>query len=112
MQIVALILFYIFTQYLLCGNFVGTVWEGHFLFQHDCALAHKARSKKTWLDEVEWRLQARPSRPISMPGITKTLLDEWAKIPTVPHFIYIYIYVFSRHFYPKRLTGYIYLYIL
>lgn len=32
------------------SNFVGTVWEG-LLFQHDCALAHKARSTKTWLEE-------------------------------------------------------------
>lgn len=27
--------------------------EGTFLFQHDCALEHKASSIKTWLDEFD-----------------------------------------------------------
>ncbi len=81
-----------------------TLWEqfskGPFLFQHDCAPVHKARSIKTWLDEtdwptqspdlipikhpwheLEWRLHTRPSRPASVPDLTNSVLDEWAKIP-------------------------------
>ena len=33
-------------------------------------------------DELEWRMQARPSPPTSVSDLTNTLLDEWAKIPT------------------------------
>ena len=68
-----------------------TLWEefrgGPFLFQHDCAPVHEARSIKRWMsefgveelhwpaqssdlnliehlwDELEQRLRARPSRP-------------------------------------------------
>jgi len=79
-------------------NFVGTIWDGPFLFQHDCALVHKARSIRTLMskeelhwpaqspnfnpiedlwDELEWRLRARPSCPTSVPDLTNALLKEW-----------------------------------
>ncbi|KAI2648434.1 Transposable element Tc1 transposase [Labeo rohita] len=69
-----------------------------FLFKHDCAPMHKARSIKTWLDgfgveELDWptqnpdlnpiqhlwdelerRLQARPSRPTSGPDLTHAFI--------------------------------------
>uniref|UniRef100_A0A667WWW4 Tc1-like transposase DDE domain-containing protein n=1 Tax=Myripristis murdjan TaxID=586833 RepID=A0A667WWW4_9TELE len=78
---------------------------GPFLFQHDCAPVHKARSIKTWMtesgvDELDWpaqspdlnpieylwdelerRLRARPSRPTSVCDLTNALLEEWSKIP-------------------------------
>ncbi len=78
---------------------LGTVWESPFLFQHDCTSVHKARSKKTWLDEfgvekLDWstqspdlnlikhlwdelklRLRARLSHPKSIPDPT----NAWAK---------------------------------
>ncbi|MCI4391978.1 hypothetical protein PGIGA_G00140630 [Pangasianodon gigas] len=97
-------------QDILDNAMLPTLWEqfgdGPFLFQHDCAPVHKARSIKTWLDEfgveeLDWpaqspdlnpiehlwgelerRLRARPSRPTSVPDLTNALLDEWAKIPT------------------------------
>ena len=76
----------------ILGNFMlPTLWQqfgdGPFLFQHDCPPVHKARSIKTWMrefgveeldwsaqspdlnpiehlwDELEQRLQARPSCP-------------------------------------------------
>lgn len=79
--------------------------EGPFLFQHDCAPVHKARSIKAWLgefgveeldwladspdlipiehlwDELEQTFPARPSHPTSVSDLTNALLDEWAKIP-------------------------------
>ena len=81
-------------------NLVGTVWSS-FLFQHDCAPVHKARSIKTWMtesgvDELDWpaqspdlnpiehlwdelerRLRARPSPPTSVCDLTNinTLLN-------------------------------------
>jgi len=85
------------------------LWEqfgyGPFLFQHDCAPAHKAKSIKIWISEfgvgeLDWpaqspdlnpiehlwdklkrRLRARPSRPTSVPDLTNALLEEWSKIP-------------------------------
>uniref|UniRef100_A0A667WHW0 Tc1-like transposase DDE domain-containing protein n=1 Tax=Myripristis murdjan TaxID=586833 RepID=A0A667WHW0_9TELE len=78
---------------------------GPFLFQHDCAPVHKARSIKTWMtesgvDELDWpaqspdlnpiehlwdelerRLRARPSRPTSVCDLTNALLEE-CNIPT------------------------------
>ena len=80
--------------------------EVPFLFQHDCAPVHKARTIKTWLDEfgveeLDWpaqspdlnpiehlwdelerRLRARPSRPTSVPDLINALQNEWAPIPT------------------------------
>ena len=86
-----------------------TLWEqfgdGPFLFQHDCAPVHKARSIKTWMrkfgvdelerpaqspdinpiehlwDELEWRLRARPPCPTSVCDLTNAPLEEWSKIP-------------------------------
>jgi len=82
-----------------------TLWkqfgDGPFLFQHDCAPVHKARSVKTWMsqfgveeldwpaqspdlnliehlwDELERRLRARHSRPTSVSVLTNALLEEW-----------------------------------
>ncbi|KAI4873598.1 hypothetical protein NFI96_001402 [Prochilodus magdalenae] len=77
-----------------------------FLFQHDCVPLHKARFIKTWMsefgveehqvdwpaqspdlnpkehlwDELERRLQARPSRPTSVPDLTNGLLEEWSEV--------------------------------
>lgn len=33
-------------------------------------------------EELDWRLQARPSHPTSVADLTNALWDEWAKIPT------------------------------
>ena len=94
----------------ILGNFMlTTLWkqfgDGPFPFQHDCAPVHKARSIKTWMsdfgvedfdcsaqspdlnpiehfwDELERRLQARPSLPTSVSDLTNVLLEEWSKIP-------------------------------
>ncbi|KAK1801388.1 hypothetical protein P4O66_023069, partial [Electrophorus voltai] len=78
--------------------------DGPFLFQHDCAPVHKARYIKTWMsefgveeldcpaqssglnpiehvwDELEWSLQARPSRPTAVSDLTNALLDKCSKI--------------------------------
>jgi len=32
-------------------------------------------------DKLEQRVQARPSRPTSLPDLTNVLLEEWSKIP-------------------------------
>lgn len=97
-------------QVILDNSMLPTLWkqfgEGPFLFQHDCAPVHKARSIKAWLDEfgveeLDWpaqspdlnptehlwdelerRLRARPSSPTSVSDLTNALLDEWGKIPT------------------------------
>ena len=94
---------------ILDNSMLPTLWEqfgdGPFLFQHDCAPVHKARSIKTWMrefgvDELDWpaqspdlnpiehlwdelerRLRARPSRPTSVCDLTNALLEEWSKIP-------------------------------
>ena len=86
-----------------------TLWEqfgdGPFLFQHDCAPVHKARSIKTWMrefgvDELDWpaqspdlnpiehlwdelerRLRTRPSCPTSVCDLTNVLQEECTKIP-------------------------------
>ena len=90
-------------------NSMLPTWEqfedGPFLFQHDCAPVHKARSIKTWMrefdvdelgwpaqspdlnltehlwDELEWRLRAGPSHPTSVCDLTNALLDKWSKNP-------------------------------
>ena len=46
-----------------------TVGDGPFLFQHDCALGHKARSIKTWMnefgeEEFDWPAQSPDLNPI------------------------------------------------
>ena len=86
-----------------------TLWEqfgdGPFLFQHDCAPVHKAKSIMTWIrefcvdeldwpakspdlnpmehlwNELEWRLRARPSHPTSVCDLTNALLEECLNIP-------------------------------
>uniref|UniRef100_A0A3P8SGA8 Tc1-like transposase DDE domain-containing protein n=1 Tax=Amphiprion percula TaxID=161767 RepID=A0A3P8SGA8_AMPPE len=96
-------------QDILDNSILPTLWEqfgaGPFLFQHDCAPVHKARSIKTWMtesgvDELDWpaqspdlnpiehlwdelerRLRARPSGPTSVCDLTNALLEEWSKIP-------------------------------
>ncbi|KAI2662490.1 Transposable element Tcb2 transposase [Labeo rohita] len=95
-------------QDILDNSMLPTLWEqfgaGPFLFQHDCAPVHKARSIKTWMtesgvDELDWsaqspdlnpiehlwdelqrRLRARLSRPTSVCDLTNALLKEWSKI--------------------------------
>ena len=94
---------------ILDNSMLPTLWEqfgdGPFLFQHDCAPVHKARSIKTWMrefgvdeldwpaqspdlnpieqlwDELEQRLRARPSHPTSVCDLTNALLEEWSKFP-------------------------------
>ena len=55
-------------QEMLDNSMLPTLWEqfgdGPFLFQHDCASVHKARSIKTWMrefgvDELEWPAQSQ-----------------------------------------------------
>jgi hypothetical protein len=86
-----------------------TLWqqfeEGPFLFQHDNAPVHKARSIQKWFvkisveeldwpaqspdlnpikhlwDDLEHRLRARPNRPTLVPDQTKALVAEWKKVP-------------------------------
>ena len=78
-----------------------TVGDGPFLFQHDWAPVHKARSIKTWMskfgvEELDWptqisdlnliehlcdELERKPSRPTSVSDLTNALLEEWSKIP-------------------------------
>ena len=79
--------------------------EGPFLFQHDNARVHKARSIQKWfvengveeldwpaqspdlspienlLDELECRLRARLNRQTSVPDLTNTLVAKWKKVP-------------------------------
>jgi hypothetical protein len=86
-----------------------TLWqqfgEGPFLFEHDNATVHKARSTQKWfiklgVEELDWpaqspdlnpieylwdeldrRLWARPNRPSSVPELTNTLVAEWKQVP-------------------------------
>jgi hypothetical protein len=80
---------------ILCSQFCGNKFvEGPFLFQHDNAPMHKARSIQKWFvevgvaeldwsaqspdlnpiehlwDELEHRLRARPNCPTSVPDLT------------------------------------------
>ena len=79
--------------------------EGPFLFQHDNALVHKARSKQKWFAEIgveehDWRaqssnlnpiehlwhelerrLRARPNIPTSVLNLTNALVAEWKQVP-------------------------------
>ena len=86
-----------------------TLWqqfgEGPFLFHHDNASVHKARSIQKWFveisveeldwpaqspdlnpikhiwDELERWLRARPNRPTSVPDLTNALVPEWKQVP-------------------------------
>ena len=60
-------------QWMLDNSMLPTLWEqfgdGPFLFQHDCAAVHKARSIKTWMrefgvDELDWPAQSPDLNPI------------------------------------------------
>ena len=58
----------------ILDNFMlPTLWkqfgDGSFLFQHDCAPVHKARSLKTWMsqfgvEELDWPAQSPDLNPI------------------------------------------------
>ena len=96
---------------ILDASVLPTLWEqfgeGPFLFRHDNAPVHKARSLKKWFaeisveeldwpaqspdlipiehrwDELERRLRARPNRPTSVPDLTNALLAEWKQVPAM-----------------------------
>ena len=60
-------------QEMLDNSMPPTLWaqfgDGPFLFQHDCAPVHKARSIKTWLresgvDELDWPALSPDLNPI------------------------------------------------
>ena len=88
---------------ILDDSVLPTLWlkfvEGPFLFQHDNAPVHKARSIQKWFaeisaEELDWpaqspdnpierlwdelkrRLQARPNRPTSVSDLTNALVAE------------------------------------
>ena len=90
-----------------------TLWQqfgtGPFLFQHDNAPCHKARSIQEWFgdndveemtwpaqspdlnpiealwDELERRLRTRPYRPKSATELATALQEEWIQIPTATY---------------------------
>jgi hypothetical protein len=96
-------------NYILDDSVLPILWqqfgEGPFLFQHDNALLHKARSIQKWfveiseeeldwpaqspdlnsiehlLDELECQLRAKPNCPTSVPNLTNALVAEWKHIP-------------------------------
>ena len=93
---------------ILGDSVLTTLWqqfgEGPFLFQHDNAPMHKARSIQKWFvetgvvdldwpaqspdlnpiehrwDELERRLRARPNRTTSVPNLTNALAAEWNQV--------------------------------
>ena len=93
----------------LDDSVLPTLWqqfgEGPFLFPHDNAPLHKARSIQKWFveigvedlnwsaqspdlnptvhlwDELERRLPARPNPPTSVPHLPNGLEAEWKKVP-------------------------------
>uniref|UniRef100_A0A674AN18 Lecithin retinol acyltransferase-like n=1 Tax=Salmo trutta TaxID=8032 RepID=A0A674AN18_SALTR len=95
---------------ILYDSVLPTLWqqfgEGPFLFQHDNAPVHKARSIQKWVveigveeldwpaqspdlnpiehlwDELEGRLRARPNRPTSVPDFTNAFVADWKQVPT------------------------------
>ena len=99
---------------ILDNSVLPTLWpqfrDGIFVFQHDNATVHKARSiqkvqkvlpheigveelewpsqspdlnpnEHLW-DELEHRLRARANRPTSVPDLTNALVAEWKQVPT------------------------------
>jgi hypothetical protein len=93
----------------LDDSVLPTLWQqfgkGSFLFQHDNATVHKARSIQKWFvkicmeeldwpaqspdlnpiehfwDELERRLRARPNHPTSVPDLANALMAEWKYVP-------------------------------
>jgi hypothetical protein len=79
--------------------------DDDYLYQHDSAPCHKARSVREWFvdnkvpemdcpaqspdlnpiehlwDELEWRLCSRLQRPASLTALATALQEEWAAIP-------------------------------
>ena len=96
-------------NYILDDSVLPTLWqqfgEGPFLFQHDNAPVHEARSIQKWFvkigveeldwpaqkpdlnpikhlwDEVECRLRARLNCARSVPDLTNALVAEWKQVP-------------------------------
>ena len=93
---------------ILDDSVLPSLWQqfggGPFLFQHDNAPVHKARSiqklfveigveeldcttqsldlkptNQLW-DDLERRLRARPNRPTSVPDLTNALVAEWKQV--------------------------------
>lgn len=76
---------------------LATVWSGPFLFQHDNAPVHKARSLASWpiqstdlnltghlSDEQEYWLHARHTQPTTMCKLVVLLWEEWKQtLPAV-----------------------------
>ena len=94
---------------ILDDSVLPSLWqhgEDPFLFQHDDAPVHKARSiqklfNEISVEELDWpaqrpdlnpiehlrdeferRLEARPNHPTSVPDLTNTLVAEWKQVPT------------------------------
>ena len=94
---------------ILEDSVLPTLWQqfggGPFMFQHDNAPVHTARSMQKWfveigVEELDWpaqspdlapiehlwyelerRLRARSNRPTSVPDLTNALEAEWKQIP-------------------------------
>jgi hypothetical protein len=94
---------------ILDNSVFTTLWqqfgEGPFLFQHDNAPIHKARSIQKWFveisveefdwpakspdlnpierlwDELERRLRDKPNHPKSVPDLANALVGEWKQVP-------------------------------
>ncbi len=96
--------------------------DADFIFQQDLAPAHTAKGTKSWFSDhgftvLDWpanssdlnpienlwgivKRKMRDTRPNNADELKATVKETWASI----HLHYIYIYAFSRRFYPKRLT--------
>ena len=111
---------------ILDDSVLPTLWqqfgEGPFLFKHDNAPVHKARSIQKWFDkigveELDWpaqspdlnpikhlwdvlehRLRARPNHPTSVHILTNGIVAEWTQIPTA-----MFHHLVESH--PRRVGG-------